>query len=31
MKQKSVRLVAWILAGLMLFGVVVAMFGYMLS
>lgn len=31
MKQNSVRIVAWIMAGLMLFGVVVAVFGYLLS
>jgi hypothetical protein len=31
MKQKTIRLIAWIMAGLMLFGVVVAVLGYALS
>ncbi len=28
MKQKTIRLIAWILAGLMLFGVIFALIGY---
>lgn len=31
MKQKSIRLIAWILAGLMLLGVVIAILGYALA
>ncbi len=31
MKQKTIRLIAWILAGLMLFGLVIALIGYFLS
>ena len=31
MKQTSVRIVAWVLAGLMLLGVVIAILGYALS
>ena len=31
MKQKTIRLIAWILAGLMLFGLVIALIGYFLA
>ena len=31
MKQRAIRIVCWIMAGLMLFGVVVAVLGYALS
>ena len=31
MKQKTIRLIAWILAGLMLFGVIFALIGFLAS
>ncbi len=31
MKQKTIRMIAWIMAGLMLFGVVFALVGFFLS
>lgn len=31
MKQQTIRIIAWVLAGLMLFGVLVAIVGYGLS
>ena len=31
MKQKTIRMIAWIMAGLMLFGVVFTLVGFFLS